>query len=67
MFAQERGVDLVRWFTPDEASEKTHAFATPGDLLLTKGVFLAKVTGLGLGLGADQDKDTQVRDKSGEP
>jgi hypothetical protein len=59
MFAQERGVDLVRWFTPDEASERKHAFMKEGDLMLTKGVFTTKITGLGLGLGADQDQDTQ--------
>ena len=57
----ERGVDLVRWFTPDSASEKKLALVQDPkpDILLTKEEFTKKITGLGLGLGAGQDKDTQ--------
>ncbi|GMI10378.1 hypothetical protein TrVE_jg5615 [Triparma verrucosa] len=62
MFAVERGIDLVKWFTPDDEKEAKLALtAVKGkpDLLLTKDVFSAKLTGLGLGLGAGQDEETQ--------
>ena len=55
---QRRGIDLVRWFTPDDENDKKLAL-TKGDLLLTKEQFTKKLNGLGLGLGAGQDQDTQ--------
>ncbi|GMH65290.1 hypothetical protein TrLO_g12538 [Triparma laevis f. longispina] len=62
MFAVERGIDLVKWFTPDDEKEAKLALTTvkgKPDLLLVKDIFSAKLTGLGLGLGAGQDEETQ--------
>ena len=59
LFAVERGIDLVKWFQPDEPSERTMAFVD-GDLLISKKLFAMKVSGLGVGLGAGQDEDTQA-------
>jgi len=59
MFASMRGIDLVRWFTPDDEDEAAMA-KTSDDLLITKEVFTRKLEGLGLGLGAGQDKETQT-------
>jgi len=62
MFAVERGIDLVKWFTPDDEKEAPLAFTVVSgkkDLLLTKDAFSGKLIGLGLGLGAGQDQETQ--------
>jgi len=64
LFAHERGIDVVKWFTPDDASEAVLA-KTSSDLLLTKEQFSGKLTGLGLGLGAGQDEDTQTEIANG--